>query len=159
MLNCFKRDTRFIPISVTDIEKFQEKYGVILPDALREFYINHNGNYIHTVYIPADNDRFEGEMIGVHEILPLQASDEDDCSVEYIKDKDLSEPWIDPKLVPFAIDECGDVWYWDMYDGKVCIVFDEDEDENGMLIPWYVCSSVEEMFKLMNEAYEKDNKE
>lgn len=61
-------------------------------------------------------------------------------------------------FIPLAGDQGSDIYYWDSNDGKVYISFNDDEDENGLEIPYYVCSSVEEMFRLMNEAYEKEAK-
>lgn len=50
-------------------------------------------------------------------------------------------------------------YYRDSNDGKVYISFNANEDEDGLEIPYFVCSSVEEMFRLMDEAYEKEIKD
>lgn len=159
MYNFFREDCdKYIPVSEDDINRVEKKLGIVFPDVLRKYYLEHNGKYIHTVDIPwADTD----DITGVAEILSLTSDDE--FNVECIKKKELNEPYdkwvghlrIRTNLIPLAINEGGDIYYWDTNDGKVYISFNADEDENGMEIPYYVCSSVDEMFRLMNEAYEK----
>lgn len=168
MYNFFHEDyDKYIPVSEDDINRVEKKLGIVFPDVLRKYYLEHNGKYIHTVYIPnADTDM--GDITGIADIIPVITNEiihgiKSEFSVECIKENELNEPYdkwvghlrIKTNLIPLAINEGGDIYYWDSNDGKVYISFNADEDENGMEIPYYVCSSVDEMFRLMNEAYEK----
>ncbi|MBQ3160714.1 MAG: SMI1/KNR4 family protein [Oscillospiraceae bacterium] len=159
MYNFFREDCdKYIPVSEDDINRVEKKLGIVFPDVLRKYYLEHNGKRIHTLYIP----ECDGEITGVHDIIPIITNEiihgiKSEFSVECIKENELNEPWnrVASYLIPLAINEGGDIYYWDTNDGKVYISFNADEDENGMEIPYYVCSSVDEMFRLMNEAYEK----
>ena len=159
MYNFFREDCdRYIPVSEDDIKRIENTLGIVFPDVLRKYYLEHNGKCIHTVDILS----YDGQVTGVHDIIPIIDNNiihgiKSEFSVECIKYNELNEPWnrVASNLIPLAINEGGDIYYWDSNDGKVYISFNDDEDENGMEIPYYVCSSVDEMFRLMNEAYEK----
>ncbi|MDE6595277.1 MAG: SMI1/KNR4 family protein [Oscillospiraceae bacterium] len=163
--NYSKDDGEYVPVTNEDIDRIEKKFGIKFPDILREYYLKYNAKWIHSVEIHAPG----GDEAEIHEILPIINTPinrwgiKNEFSVECIKDNEMNEPneygWplrIRNNFVPLALDGCGDTYYWDSNDGKVYISFCANEDENGLEIPYYVCSSVEEMFKLMDEAYEKE---
>lgn len=162
MFNFIMQDSlsNFMPVTNKDISRIEKKFSIVFPDILKKYYLKYNGTSIYTVELSYDG----GEITGVHEIIPVITNEMIDgripseFSVECIKENELNEPYnrVQPNLIPFAINEGGDYYYWDTKDGKVYISFNEDEDENGTEIPYYVCSSVEEMFRLMSEVYEKE---
>lgn len=162
MFDFVKQDSlsSLMPVTNEDISRIEKKFSIVFPNILKEYYLKYNGMYIHTVELSYD----DGEITGVHEIIPVITNEVIDggitseFSVECIKENELNEPYnrVLPNLIPFAINEGGDYYYWDTKDGKVYISFNADEDENGTEIPYYICSSVDEMFRLMSEEYEKE---
>lgn len=162
MFDFVKQDSlsSLMPVTNEDISRIEKKFSIVFPDILKEYYLKYNGMYIHTVELSYD----DGEITGVGGIIPVITNEmidgtiPDEYSVECIKENELNEPYnrVLPNLIPFAINEGGDYYYWDTKDGKVYISFNADEDENGTEIPYYICSSVDEMFRLMSEEYEKE---
>ena len=160
---CDGYDDVYMPVSENDINRIERELNIALPDVLRKYYLEHNGKYIKLVKIKKDNngDDGMGDTADIAQMLPLTSDDE--FNVECIKKNELNEPndeWVGhlrirTNFIPLAINGGGDIYYWDSNDGKVYISFNACEDENGMEIPYYVCSSVDKMFRLMNEAYEK----
>lgn len=156
-------DGEYVPVTNADIDRIEKKFEIVFPDVLRKYYLEHNAKWIHSIVINAPDE--DGSCI--HEILPIINTPinkwgiENEYSVECIKDNEMNEPKelgylrIRNNFVPLAIDDGCNTYYWDSNDGKVYISYNDNEDENGLEIPYYVCSSVEEMFRLMDEAYEK----
>ena len=160
----FRKDCdRQIPVSIEDINRIEKKFKITFPDVLKKYYLEHNGEFIHTVYIPIYYNDGTSGITSVHEIIPLINNESKYYNVEHIKEEEMNEPEklginlrVRNNFIPLAINQGGDIYYWDSNDEKVYISFNDDEDENGLEIPYYICSSVDEMFKLMNEAYEKE---
>lgn len=160
--NYSEDDGKYVPVTNEDIDRIEKKFGITFPDILRKYYLEHNAKWIHGVEIHAPG----GDEADIHGILPLINTPinkwgiKNEYSVECIKDNEMNEPKelgylrIRNHFIPLATNQCGDIYYWDSNDGKVYISYNADEDENGLEIPYYVCSSVEEMFMLMDEAYE-----
>ena len=156
-------DGKFFPVTEADIERIEKKFKVTFPDVLKRYYLKHNAKFIHGEKIQGPG----GEEVYIHDIFPLISTPinefgvKNEYSVECIKDNEINEPnelgyqRVRNNFIPLAINQGGNIYYWDSNDGKVYISYNADEDENGLEIPYYVCSSVEEMFKLMDEAYEK----
>lgn len=161
-----KDDGEYVPVTNADIDRIEKKFEITFPDVLRKYYLEHNAKWIHSVEI----HELGGCKAYIHEILPIINTPinkwgiENEYSVECIKDNEMNEPnelgylRIRNNFVPLAIDGGCNTYYWDSNDGKVYISYNDNEDENGLEIPYFVCSSVEEMFKLMDEAYEKKTK-
>ena len=162
--NYSKDDGEYVPVTEADIDRIEKKFGIKFPDILREYYLKYNAKWIHSIVINAPDE--DGSCI--HDILPIintpinEFGVKNEYSVECIKDNEMNEPKefgylrIRNNFIPLAINQGGNIYYWDSNDGKVYISYNDNEDENGLEIPYYVCSSVEEMFKLMDEAYEKE---
>jgi len=148
-------ERKYIPVTEADINRIEEKFGIVFPDILRKYYIEYNGKNIHTVYVPVEGENYS---IGVDDIIPLLNSVHD-YNIEAIKDDEINYGWVAKELIPFAITDGGDEFYWNADDGRVYAIFaDDGEDENGMLIPRYICSSVDELFRRMDKIYEKKDK-
>lgn len=157
-------DGKFFPVTEADINRIEKKFSIAFPEILKKYYLEHNAKFIHGEKI----QELGGEEAYIHDIFPLISTPinefgvKNEYSVECIKDKEMSELEelgylrIRNNFIPLAINQGGNIYYWDSHDGKVYISFNADEDENGLEVPYYVCSSVEEMFKLMDEAYEKE---
>lgn len=157
-------DGKFFPITEADIDRIEKKFRITFPDVLKRYYLKHNAKFIHGEKI----QELGGEEAYIHDIFPLisipinEFGVKNDYSVECIKDNEMNEPnefgylRIRNNFIPLAINQGGNIYYWDSNDGKVYISYNADEDENGLEIPYYVCSSVGEMFRLMDEAYERE---
>lgn len=154
---------KFFPVTEADIERIEKKFKITFPEILREYYLKHNAKFINGVTIQEPG----GEEADIYNIIPLIGTplDKDglknEYSVECIKDNEMNEPEelgclrIRNNFIPLALDMGCNIYYWDSNDGKVYISFNDNDDEDGLEIPYFVCSSVEEMFGLMDEAYEK----
>lgn len=146
-------EIKYIPVTEGDIRRIEEKFGVIFPEILKYYYIKYNAKYIHTVYFFVDSDNYE---ISIDDIIPL-LNNIPNYDVESVKNDEDKYGWVSKSFIPFAITEGGDEIYWDSSDGKVYVVFaDDGEDENGMLLSRYVCSSIDELFRIMEEEYIKE---
>ena len=164
--NYSEDEGEYVPVTEADIDRIEKKYEIIFPNVLRKYYLDNNAKWIHSVKIYSD----DGAEVEINGIIPLinrplnKHGIKNTYSVECIKDSEINELEefgylrIERNFIPLAIDCGGNICRWDSNDGKVYISFNDDEDENGLEIPYYVCSSVEEMFRLMNEAYEKEAK-
>lgn len=161
--NYSEDDGKYVPVTNEDIDRIEKKFGITFPDILREYYLKYNAKWIHGVEIHAPG-RDESDICTILPLINTPINEfgiKNEFSVECIKDNEMNEPEelgylrIRNNFIPLALDNCGDIYYWDSNDGKVYISYNADEDENGLEIPYYVCSSVDEMFKLMDEAYEK----
>lgn len=154
---------KFFPVTEADIDRIEKKFKITFPEILREYYLKHNAKFINGVTIQEPG----GEEADIYNIIPLIGTPlykdglKNGYSVECIKDSEMNEPEefgclrIRNNFIPLALDMGGNIYYWDSNDGKVYISYNADEDEDGLETPYFVCSSVEEMFGLMDEAYEK----
>lgn len=152
-------ECEYFPVSYDDISSVEKKFGIEFPSVLKEFYLKHNGRYIHMTYIDVDDAECDGEdsYISVDAILPLVGRNPHPYySVEAITEEQIQEGWIPDNFIPFAITQGGAYFHWKVDDGKVYIIYDEGTGVDGGWTKYLICSSVEEMFKRMNEAYEKE---
>lgn len=154
-IKCNSED-KYFPVSDEDINRIEKKFSAVFPAVLREFYLKHNGKNIYMTYIAVDDTDYNSEdsFISVDDVLPLLSSDPY-YNVEAIKEEESEEGYIPDSFIPFAVTQGGDNFYWNSDDRKVYVYFDDGTNENGKFSGYLVCSSVEEMFRRMNEAHEK----
>lgn len=162
--NYSKEDGEYVPVSNADIDRIEKRFGIVFPDVLRKYYLKHNAKWIHSTEI----DTPDGDKRCIADILPIINTPvnrwgiENEYSVECIKANEISEPEeygcplrVRNNFIPLAGDQGSGTYYWDSTNGKVYVSFNADEDENGLEIPYYICPSVEEMFGLMDRAYNR----
>lgn len=126
------------------INEFQNKYNVILPEILKEYYLKYNKNDIKKCefYLYSEEHNFCLDFI-----IPLRDANVNvEKTLEMYKDDKYLQT-----IVPLAEDIDGDDYYWDKKTGKVFYLSMENAEN-----PIPICDSVEEFFKLLN--YLQDNK-
>ena len=165
--NYAEDDGEYVSVTNEDIDRVEKKFNIVFPAVLRKYYLEHNAKWINGVEIQEPG----ADVVYIHEMIPIintplnKWGHKNGYSVECIKEEEMNEIEefgqlrVRNNFIPLAINEGGDNYYWDSNDGKVYISYNADEDENGFEIPYYVCSSVEEMFRLMDEAYDKKIKD
>jgi cell wall assembly regulator SMI1 len=116
-----------------DLDDVERIIGIKLPFDLRAHYLTHNGGRpIPGFYF------FEGEFYGVHEFLAMKANEK--CSYRHSEferayfNLSIGNLLLPNECIPFAIDEGGDVYVYNLSDkkyGTISIVqheFYEDKD-------------------------------
>lgn len=129
------------------IHEFQNKYNVILPKILREYYLKYNKSDIKecNFYLYDVELKFSLEFI-----IPLYGAN---VNVEKILEIYKNDKYLQT-FVPLAEDIEGDDFYWDKKTGKVFYIAITNVEN-----PIPICDSVEEFFKLLNYVVErKDEK-
>ncbi len=145
----FVKPDNHIPITNDDMIRFEKYFDIAIPDILKHYYLLHNGNYIQNVFVS-----FNDESYCVHGIIPL--SDPDSLfSVEKILDDEITQTYLDDRLIPFAYDEGGSFFCWHRDDHRVYFSCDAVLDENDMELSIYMCDSVEEFFNGMLDSFKK----
>lgn len=131
-------------ITVEYINEFQNKYNVILPEILKDYYLKYNKNDIKkcNFYLYGEKYNFCLDFI-----IPLRDAN---VNVEKILEMNKNDKYLQT-IVPLAEDIGGDNYYWDKKTGKV-FYLSMGNVEN----PIPICDSVEEFFKLLN--YVQNNK-
>lgn len=119
-----------------DIASIEEQFNIKFPDTLRAFYKEYNGAKIKLCVFTVDN--YEQE---INSLVPLKYGT---LPFEKIVEWDRRDGFIPESFIPFASDRGGDNYYIDLENGKV-FLSRSDDIEN----PYYVCDSIEELFKLM----------
>ena len=127
-------------ITEKDIKEVEERFGIIFPPSLREFYLEHNGDYIKSCIF-----KLNGNEYMVDDMHYIKVKDR--ASVDLIYPWQLDDGYISPSLIPFAYDPGGESYYWSTENGNVYFINGEDIEN-----PQYVCESISEFFKLMEEA-------
>lgn len=133
-------------ITIEYINEFQDKYNVILPEILKEYYLKYNKSDIKQCkfYLYGEEYNFCLEFI-----IPLRDAN---ISVEKILELNKDNKYLQT-IVPLAEDIDGDDFYWEKETGKVIYLSMENADN-----PIPICDSVEDFFKLLNYVEEKMNK-
>ena len=62
----FVKSSGYIPITNDEIDFINCEFNIRIPQILRQYYIMHNGKYMHNVYI-----NFENNIRCLHYIIPL----------------------------------------------------------------------------------------
>ena len=120
--------------------KILEKcWNIEIPTILRQFYCNYNGAKIKLCKFFVDEFEYE-----ISEILQLKYGE---CCFEEVIGNDRQNDIIPNNMIPIANDRGGNYYYWDMSSGRIYLFYCDDIDN-----PIYICSSIEELFEIMNLA-------
>ena len=84
------------PILNYDILEIENKYNIIFPTILKEYYLMHNGDKIKLCIFTVDEEEF-----GVAKIVELKYGN---CSFEKIVNNDREDGFIDEHLYEFCMD-------------------------------------------------------
>lgn len=122
------------------LNKFQEKYGFVYPDILRDYYENYNESVIETCEFEVN-----GKKYMIDNILSVKYGNE---SIEQCI-KDQKSNLIPKVFIPFARDVMGRFFYLSKKNGG--IYTDEEEYDFGIKHPMKISDSVEELFEIMEK--------
>lgn len=136
MYNFVEEKSENTPILNYDILEIENKYNIIFPTILKEYYLMHNGDKIKLCIFTVDEEEF-----GVAKIVELKYGN---CSFEKIVNNDREDGFIDEHLYPLARNEGGDYFYWDVRDENVYMIYCDDIEN-----PVWVCESIKAFFELM----------
>lgn len=123
--------------SIEKISKLEEKYSIVFPECLKDFYQKFDGEKIKLTTFAV-----EGYECEVSKIIPIVA---DKMDFEYIKDNDISDGFVSDDFYPLARDRGGNYYYWEAKTGRVLLVFSDDFDN-----PFVISSSVKNFFELLD---------
>ena len=127
-------------ITENDIREVEERFGIVFPKVLRDFYLEYNGDSIKDSCFSVNGNEYTVDDMHYIKIKGRP-------SVEFVLQLEREDGYIPSNLVAFAYDCGGESYYWSMDDGKVYFI-DTEEIENII----FVCDSIEEFFKLLEEA-------
>lgn len=127
-------------ITEEDIKEVEERFDIKFPIALREFYLEHNGDFIKTSCFSIG-----GETFTLDDMYYIKIKGE--APVELVLQWQREDGYISSDLIPFACDCGGESYYWSTEDEKVYFI-DGMDLEN----PMYICESIDAFFKIMEEA-------
>ena len=134
-----ERRTKYT-ITEADIKEVEERFNITFPPVLRNFYLEHNGDKIRECIF-----KLKGNEYMVHDMHYIKIKEQ--VSVDLVYQWQLDDGDISPNMIPFAYDLGGESYYWSTENGKVYFINGEDIEN-----PQYVCESINEFFKLMEEA-------
>lgn len=125
-------------ITVEYINEFQNKYNVVLPTILKEYYLKYNMNDIKkcSFYLYSEEYKFCLDFI-----IPLRDAN---VNVEKILEINKDNEYLQ-NFIPLAEDIDGDDYYWDKKTGKVFYLSSDNIES-----PIPICDGVEDFFKLLN---------
>lgn len=121
------------------IEYLEEKYQIVFPDDLKDYYIHYNGVRIKLCKLTVDHYSCE-----VSRIIPIIA---ERMSFEYIVDRNREDGYISDRLFPLAMDRGGNLYYWNADGGSVVLVLTDDIEN-----PFPVANSVQQFFTHLDLA-------
>lgn len=130
--------------NITDIlADFEKKYGIIIPDALKDYYIGNNDSKIQLCHFTVDGYKCE-----VSKIIPIVSSG---LSVEKIVENNRVDGFINENLYPLAINRGGDTYYWDSRTENVYLLLSDDIEN-----PFKICNSINEFWDILNDCHKVD---
>lgn len=146
MYKFIKRDYPEHRVTEKDIHEVEKTWGFQFPPVLRDFYLKHNDADIYSCYMEWD-DGFE---CGMAQFYPLKYGD---CPVEEVISMHRENEFFPKNLIPIGYEGGGNDFCWDQETGEV--YFCNYEACDDPLEPDYICESVEELFRLMEESCDK----
>lgn len=129
-----------LAVTEKDIREVEERFGIVFPKILRDFYLEHNGDYIKNCFLKINEDEYSLQDMHYLKI-------EKRARVELILEWQRDDGFVPVNLVPFAYDMGGESFYWSTEDQGVYFLDIEEPS-----IANKICDSVEEFFKLIEEA-------
>ena len=124
-------------VSEIDINNIEKRLDIKIPAIMRDYYLRYNGAWVKTVYAKG----IDGEMYDLHGIPAIKYKNKpagnntfvpDDSGigefeqyVEWNRDFDVV---VRNRLIPFAYDEGGEMYYWQAETTAVYYVLSEDID-------------------------------
>ena len=126
-------------VTEKDIKEVEEKFKIMFPQKLKDFYLKYSGATLELREIRVNNEKYFIE--GMYYIK------DSTVALEEIMQWDRNDGYISDKMVPLAYDQSRERYYWNTEDEKVYFI-DGMDLEN----PIYICENISEFFKLLEEA-------
>ena len=128
--------------SAARIQYLEQKYGIVFPEILREFYATTDSGGMKPCEIELNGRRFYPSS--------LVTLEDGDLDFEYAADNDRDEPmcqFVPADWYPFAYDGSGNLFYWSSRTQQVFFLDQEDADA-----PVQIAESIEEFMEMLNNA-------
>lgn len=131
-------------VSYDYIKKFEDTYGIKLPQALGEYYLKFNGSEIRECRFEKDDMEFC--------VIQMISLNYGTMPVEKIKNYNQKNKATPETFFPLALDEDYDYYYWDSNTGKVYYLSLSNADN-----PLEISSNIEEFFDILQNSEEEEN--
>ena len=139
MDNIIKKRRPEYAITEEEIKEVEERFEIVFPKVLRDFYLEHNGDLIKSCIFTLDGNNYM-----VAEMFYIKHPN---AALELIMQWDRQDGFIPATMVPLAHDPGGERYYWNTEDESVYFI-DGLDIEN----PVFVCKTIDEFFKLIEGA-------
>lgn len=130
MFSFVNKDYSDYTIDEDYILKLEQRFNIIFPKTLEEYYLLHNN---------AETNTFKYRYLEIVEILPIFYGP---SSVESIIFKNKNKGIIPPNYIPFAIDKYERIIYWNNDDKNVYIFRHKNSN-----IPTLISNSVDSILR------------
>lgn len=139
MYNFIKQQKEDYHITKEDLENIEKKYGILFPEVLKKYYLEHNGDTIKLCTFDIDGYNYE-----IAKIVQLKYGS---ATFEHIVDGDREDKIIDENMFPVARNEGGDYYYWNKENENINLYYCDDIE-----YPIYICKNMEELFEIMQKS-------
>lgn len=119
------------------IRQLEDKYDVVFPNILKEYYRKYNNCKIKLCRFFIDEYECE-----VSKILPIKG---DGLTFEKIVENDRKDGFIDSNLYPLASNRGGDIYYWNAATENIELIYSD-----AIETPMKICDSVSEFFHVLD---------
>lgn len=127
-------------ISLSDIAKVENKFGIKFPMALKNFYFKYNAAEISLCKFTST--LLQDEIFEVHVIYPIKYTPYENGAIfEKVISGDRIDGFISSNLIPFAEDRGGNRYYCDEKTDKVYFIPSDDIDN-----PLMICERISDFF-------------
>ena len=140
MDNIIKKRRPEYAITEEEIKEVEERFEIVFPKVLRDFYLEHNGDYIKNCFFFINENEYSVQDMHYIKI-------EKEASVEVVLQWQREDGLVPNDLVPFAYDMGGESFYWSTENQGVYFLDIEDP-----CIANKICNSIEKFFKIIEEA-------
>lgn len=142
MYEFLRNEINGIKLDEQDIKAIEVLYDFKFPTILFEFYLLYNVEDIKLCIFEID-----GFSHGVSSMVPIKGGS---LSFEEIVSNDRKDGFIDTNMLPLAMNEGGDIYYWDKNNENVYLYYCDDFEN-----PIYICENIESFFILLSQNIDK----
>jgi cell wall assembly regulator SMI1 len=100
------------PLTEKDLDDVEKYIGTKLPIDLRNHYLAHNGGHPTPSFFQGDDDLYD-----IYFFLPMKTGNKNIGFEEKYRDLALANPYFPKGYIPFATDEFGDYFLYDIRPG------------------------------------------
>ena len=129
-------------VDETYLDSLEKKLRIRFPEALRKYYLMHNGDQIATVLFILNGEKYT--------VLDFQTIKEGSSTLEVKIEQVMENPDLPHSFVPLARDVMNGKYYWDSRDEKI---YYQDMEYGGIT---FICKGLDHFFNILNNAYWRD---